>query len=617
MTAQQKSTLNKKVIFGIIAIVVILGAAGGYYGWYLPTMQAEEARRATQEAYQKKLALIPHADTFVHQVAGDPQYLDPAVDYETSGGYIILNVYEQLIFYKGGSGVTLVPVLAQEMPTISDGGKTYTFKLRQNVKFHDGTPFNASCVKYSLDRTIIINYADGPSWMYDHILGAAKYMTSKMTDADMKEYLAAGGVEVVDNYTVRVKLTAPYGPMIYILAFSGAAIVSPTAVEKHGGVVPGKHNSWMDTNMVGTGPYKFVEWVPRQRVVIEAWSGYWREPAKIKRAIIQTVPELGARELALFTGEADTVGIPTTNIFDIMQKDPWVKESKIATRSDLQMTPAGTGMTVLAAYPQFAITYIGMNVRFPPLDNIDFRYGLSYAFDYKTFITDIQNGFGEIPKGCIPRGMLGYDPNVFTFGLDAAKAKEYFLKAKAAGVYKDGLTLQYYYNAGNEARRRAGLLLKDSIDKLNVGFTIDVLELDWPTFLAKTRQGTAPLFCVGWVVDYGDPHDFAVPFGHSTQGTLAKRVGLNITGLDDKIIAASLMTDASERQKAYTEIQNIMNKEARYIWLVQPTTYLVFRDWVQVTIDPDLKIPDQANPNYYGFYLYTMWKGYPPPPSTK
>lgn len=114
MTTQQKPTLNRKVIIGIIAIVVILGATSGYYFWYLPAMQAEEARKKAEEArrlaeeeYRKKLALIPHADTFVHQVIGDPQFLDPAVAYETAGGYIILNVYENLIFFKGGSAATL------------------------------------------------------------------------------------------------------------------------------------------------------------------------------------------------------------------------------------------------------------------------------------------------------------------------------------------------------------------------------------------------------------------------------------------------------------------------------------------------------------------------------
>lgn len=351
MTTEKKSTLNMKTIVAIVLVLIVLGGTGGYYFWYLPAEQqrvSEEAKRAAEEALKRKNALIPRPDTFVAQVIGDPQFLDPATDYETSGGYIIMNVYETLIWYKGASAATLEPVLAAEMPTITNNGMTYTFKLRQNVKFHDGMPFNASAVKYSIDRMILINEPDGPSWMYDPIRGAAKYMSSKMTAADAKDYLAAGGVEVFDNYTVRINLDRAYSPILYILAFSGACIVSPTAVEKHGGVVPGKHNEWMDKNMVGSGPYKFVEWVSRQRVVIEAFEGYWRPPARIKRAVIQTVPEYGARQLALYTGEADAVGIPAANIWDIMQKDPWIKEGKPTLRTDLSLRPGGTSISLYA-----------------------------------------------------------------------------------------------------------------------------------------------------------------------------------------------------------------------------------------------------------------------------
>ncbi len=594
MSTEKKTTLNKKMIMGIVAILVILLGTGGYYFWYLPAA---------------RIMSIPHPDTFVHQVTGDPQWLDPAIDYETAGGYIIMNVYETLIWYKGGSAAKLEPLLAQEMPTVASNGLTYTFKLRQNVKFHDGTPFNASAAKFSIDRMILINHPDGPSWMYDAIKGAANYMASKMTDDDAKAYLAAGGLEVVDNYTLRINLDKPYSPILYILAFSGACIVSPTAVMKHGGVVPGKDNDWMAKNMVGTGPYQFVEWVPSQRVVIQAFDGYWRAPAKIKRAIIQTVPEYGARTLAFYTGEADAITIPASNIWDIMQKDPWTKQGTVALRTDLSLRPSGTGVSIYAAYPQFSVNYIGMNVGQKPLDNKDFRYGLSYAFDYKTFITDIANGFMVPGKGPIPQGLFGYDDKVFSFSYDPAKAKDYFAKAKAAGAYQDGLTIAYYYSSGNEVRRRGGLLLKDSIDKLNVGFTISVQELDWPTFLAKTRRAEAPLFLIGWAVDYADPHDFAQPFGHS-KGSIAHRVGLNITGLDDKIMAAAQIVDPAVRQKAYSDITNTINQEAYYIWVGQGTTYLVFRDWVKVTMDPDLNMPTQANPMFYGYYLYTMWKGY-------
>jgi len=574
----------------------MIGSTGGYYLWYLPN---------------QKLSRIPHPQTLVVQILGDPQFLDSATGYEATGESIIFNVYETLIWYKGGSAATLEPLLASEMPKISPDGLTYTFKIRQNVKFHDGTPLNASAVKYSIDRTILINEPDGPSWMYSPIKGAEAYMASKMTKADADAYQAAGGVTVVDSSTVNINLSRPYSPILYVLAFGGAAIVSPSAVEAHGGVVPGKHNEWMDKNMVGTGPYKFVEWVPKQRIVLDRFDNYWRTPAKIGRVIMQIVPEVGSRELALFTGDADMAVITTANAFDFMQKDPWVSSRKIVVKSDLQLKPVDTGLSVYAGYPTLSVTYIGMNVRIPPLNNTDFRYGLSYAFNYKTFLDDVSNGFGIPGRGPIPKGLFGYDESVFQFSYDPAKAKEYFLKAKAAGAYKDGMKLGFYYNAGNELRRRGGLLLKDSIDALNVGFSVDVNELDWPTFLYKGRHGDLPLFLIGWTVDYADPNDFAQPFGDS-RGTVSNRVALNIPGLNDKIAQAAATVDPALRQKMYSNITNIINKAAYYIWVGQTTQFMVMRDWVQMTWDPDTNTPTQSNPMYGGlYYYYTMWKGYP------
>ncbi|HMK83277.1 MAG TPA: ABC transporter substrate-binding protein [Candidatus Bathyarchaeia archaeon] len=574
----------------------MIGSTGGYYLWYLPN---------------QKLSRIPHPQTLVVQILGDPQFLDSATGYEATGESIIFNVYETLIWYKGGSAATLEPLLASEMPKISPDGLTYTFKIRQNVKFHDGTPLNASAVKYSIDRTILINEPDGPSWMYSPIKGAEAYMASKMTKADADAYQAAGGVTVVDSSTVNINLSRPYSPILYVLAFGGAAIVSPSAVEAHGGVVPGKHNEWMDKNMVGTGPYKFVEWVPKQRIVLDRFDNYWRTPAKIGRVIMQIVPEVGSRELALFTGDADMAVITTANAFDFMQKDPWVSSRKIVVKSDLQLKPVDTGLSVYAGYPTLSVTYIGMNVRIPPLNNTDFRYGLSYAFNYKTFLDDVNNGFGIPGRGPIPKGLFGYDESVFQFSYDPAKAKEYFLKAKAAGAYKDGMKLGFYYNAGNELRRRGGLLLKDSIDALNVGFSVDVNELDWPTFLYKGRHGDLPLFLIGWTVDYADPNDFEQPFGDS-RGTVSNRVALNIPGLNDKIAQAAATVDPALRQKMYSNITNIINKAAYYIWVGQTTQFMVMRDWVQMTWDPDTNTPTQSNPMYGGlYYYYTMWKGYP------
>jgi peptide/nickel transport system substrate-binding protein len=609
--------LDKRVIFGVVVILVILGASGGYYYWYLPAEQrrlAEEAKRAAEEVLKRKNALIPHPDTIVHLVFQDPQFLDPAVDYEPPGVYIIQNVYETLVWYKGAGLTKMEPVLAEAMPTISADGLTYTFKLRKNVKFHDGTPFNASCVKYSLDRIILIN--EVPARSYENaVKGVKKYINSNMTQADVKEFLATRGFEVIDEYTFRINLQQPYAPLLDLLCGGGsgtsARIVSPTAVEKHGGIVPGKHNDWMDTHMVGTGPYVFVEWVPRTRVVVEAFEGYWRGPAKIKKAIIQTVAELSSRELSLLVGEADMIGISAPNAFDIVQEGPWLKERRIVVRSDLSPSPQGTGISIVYG-PSTQFYFISLNARFPPLDNKDFRYGLSYSFDQNTFINDAVGGFAESVKSCIPKGVLGGDEDVFSFTYDPAKAKEYFMKAKTAGVYQEGVKVKCFYNTGDELRRRGGLLLKDNVEKLNVGVTIDLQELDWPQFLRQIRAFTNPIYMGSNFYNLFDPDDFVRGFAYSKNpGSNGDRAKVVLgSEWDAKIERAVGLTDLAERKKLYGEIASRLNQEAHFIWTGQRFTFKVMRDWVRSRIDSEMGVSTQANPALAEYYLYDLWKGY-------
>jgi peptide/nickel transport system substrate-binding protein len=206
---------------------------------------------------------------------------------------------------------------------------------------------------------------------------------------------------------------------------------------------------------------------------------------------------------------------------------------------------------------------------------------MRYAFDYKTFTDTVVNGFGIRARSGIPKGLLGYDERIPLVEYDPVKAKEYFLKAKAAGAYKDGDIVTMYYNTGNEPRRRGCLLFKDAIEKLGVGLTINVQELDWPTFLAKIRTKELPIFFVGWAPDYADPDDYAIPFYDGRKGTFAIRVGYNNDTINKLIDQASTELDPKKRAELYLEIQREVNEEAVYIWTVQPMYTFVMRDWVK------------------------------------
>jgi peptide/nickel transport system substrate-binding protein len=361
--------------------------------------------------------------------------------------------------------------------------------------------------------------------------------------------------------------------------------VNKKVVEANGGLTPGFYNDWMNQHgtEVGSGPFKLVEWTPKQRVVVERNENYWGTAPKLARVIINEVDEVGTRELALFAGDADVVTLPATNLFDVIDKDKWLSNKEVVTIKpglSVSMDPTYT------VSPNF-----GLNTKWTdpvtgamPMDNRDFRYGMSYAFDYKTFIDTVVNGAAIQGVGPIPPGMFGYNEELvksLQFSYSPDKAKEYFLKAKAAGAYSDGQVITLFYNTGNEARRRGCLLLKDSVAALGVGLTLEVQELDWPTFLAKTRAKELPIFYIGWAPDFADPDDYVPVFANGEIGTFARRQGFNDPAINAKIDQAAIEADPAKRKALYDEVTTWLFQEAYTIWTAVPLNIHVARDWVK------------------------------------
>jgi peptide/nickel transport system substrate-binding protein len=575
------SALITKRMIAIVLVVVILAAAvGGYY-------------------YFVQLPAIERAETFIQQRFGDPRYLDPAVCYETYGGMIISHVYETLLWYKGESTAEFEPILAKSW-TVSSDGLTYTFKLREGVKFHDGTTFNATAVKYSIDRMILINDPHGPCWMYSYIKGAEKYMASNMTDADVRAYKAAEGVKVIGPYEVQITLDKPFAPFLALMAFSAASIVSPAYVEAHGGVKPGSHNEWMDATtpgkggMCGTGPFKFVEWIPKQRIVLERNDAYWRTPAKFKKLIYQRVDEPGSRVLALFAGEADLIDLLPGNFFDVVNKTLWLEKGEVK--------PIKPGVAVYLS-PSLAIAHIGFNVKKPPLNDARFREALICSFPYETFIKTVLNNLGFRLNGPIPKGLLGHDPTIPMQEYNLTKAKQLFLEVGWKGK------ISYYYNTGNVPRMQAGLMLRDSVAKLDVGVEIEVQEFDWPTFLSKLDAGDYEMLMIGWLPDYIDPDDYAVPYCHSTKGTFLMTTGFGdvypeeAAKIDKLVEEAALVVDPARRAEMYKEIVKKMNDMKMYIWVYQSVRLTVCRDSVKGDWSYSF------NPAASGPIIYPLYRG--------
>jgi peptide/nickel transport system substrate-binding protein len=386
---------------------------------------------------------------------------------------------------------------------------------------------------------------------------------------EVDEYLKAEAVKVIDDLTFQITLEMPYAPFVTMLG-NYPRLISPSWVEKNGGFKPGFSNEVIDRYPVGTGPFKFVEWVPKQRIVLERNEEYWGTKASLEKIIFQFVDEFNTRLLAFFAGDADFIYVPAPNAFDLIEKDPWLNEKKVV--------PLKKGY-VFEVHPYLMNTALQFNTKIKPMDNKDFRKGLQYAFNYEQYIKSVANNFAIQPYGVVPQALIS-DTTIPRPTYDVAKAKEFFMKAKATGAFKDGDELTIYYNAGNEARRLGSLLLADSVNSLNVGITIKVQELDWPTFLAKVRARELPIFFIGWSADFADADTFIFSYGHS-HGFFAPRTGYENPEVDRLIDQGRIETDPEKRAKLYHDAQVMINEDAIYILTAEGTNIYCFRDWVK------------------------------------
>ncbi|HEY3431782.1 MAG TPA: ABC transporter substrate-binding protein, partial [Rhodocyclaceae bacterium] len=305
--------------------------------------------------------------TFVEMTFGDPETLDPALDYETAGSAVIQNVYDTLLWYKKDT-TDLVPWLATEIPTTANGGisadgKTYKFKIRTGVKFHDGNDMKPSDIAFSLQRGLLQGGSASPQWlMFEPVLGsgvgAGNNDITDLLDADgskkliddpaalQKEDPAAlkaacekvTAAIVADDAgnTLTFNLAQAWGPFNVTLAGSWAAVMEKSWVASNGGW-DGSCDTWqkfygvtsdvinktkIGTSEMGTGPYMLDHWTPTEEYVLKANENYWVKDAawdgaptgapKLKTVTVKSVSEFSTRYAALQAGDADMITLGST-----------------------------------------------------------------------------------------------------------------------------------------------------------------------------------------------------------------------------------------------------------------------------------------------------------------
>ena len=473
--------------------------------------------------------------TLTFAAGADPDSLDPLNTQSNPGEQVNRMMYDNLVRFN--AKMQIEPALAESW-TQSPDGLAWTFKLRKGVRFHDGTPFDAKAVKYFFDR----------------VLGDEKPFKASLYTPFVQ------GAQVVDDGTVRVMLKQPFAAFLFRLAHSAGGIASPAAHQKWG--------KDLTLHPVGTGPFKFVEWVKGDRVVLERNDGYWGGRPRLDRVTVKTVREDSARVLMLESGDADLiVNIPPEDIPRLR------KDARFAVES----------------IPTARTLYVVINVKKKPFDDLRVRQALNYAVNREAIVKSLFQGNAEVIPGIVAPLQNGF-AKLGGYAYDPKKAKELLAQA---GV--SALKVKLWSPKGRYVK---DFELAQAVqqDLAAVGVDAALSTMEWGAYLSATKtaadQTDRELFLLGWSPSTGEARWGMFPLLHSSQQAPKgdNRGFFASKALDDAIDKATTATSEPARLGALREAQQIIIKEATAIFLISPNMIVGASKQVHAVVNLPLEL---------------------------
>ncbi len=465
--------------------------------------------------------------------------LDPSASFALATGMAVgRNIFDRLVEHD--EGLNILPGLSTQWSASRDG-RTWTFKLRQGVRFHDGTPFNADAVVFNVTRAIdpqLRLFAGTFAW------GGVK------------------GARKVDDFTVEISGDQPLPALLNNIADSGLGVIqSPAAIQRA--------RDPRDFVPVGTGPFKFVSWVPDGDLVLEANREYWGSPPSVDRLVIRAMPTVTTRVNLLEAGEVDLI--------------TQVPIHEIARLKGLR----GVEVDARAAT---SWTYIAMNTTKPQFSDVRVRRALNYLVDKQTIIAKVLFGVGRVADSPIGSAYRAHK-SVKVYQYDPGFAKQLLEEAGwrpgPDGVrVRDGqrLAATLWVPVG---RFPGGAEMAQVVASAfrGVGVDVRVQELEFAAYLGELRRSQAEsrieLVMAGWGT--ADPDSGMRPVLHSQ--SLPPR-GNNLAfyrnaQVDDLLDRGAAAVDPAARLQIYGRVQEIVMDDAPWLFLTERREAVAWRAHVR------------------------------------
>jgi len=507
---------------------------------------AQITQPATQAATQVSRPILRIA-TETGLDALDPENNQTTLDNEYGSA-----IYEELV--GRDAQYNLAPGLALSWKQVDTD--TWELKLRQGVKFQDGTPFNAEAVKYNIERTINPKLASRSGLFTPYLAGAV----------------------VVDEYTVQIKTVGNCPFLPYVLASGFLGMVSPTAAEKYG--------SAFSRNPVGTGPFKFVKWVENQYVEMTANDDYWGGAPKLGGLYWKIIPDQSSRALALESGDVDLISNPPPEMFLQFKSDP-----------KYQVTQSETNIMVA----------LWLNPEVPNLTDLRVRQAILYSIDQQSILTNLVKGLAAPayqPLGAVVFGMLPPDkvPKGGFYAYDPTKSRQLLAEAgwtatNSNGLLeKDGKTLTVTLSSPSGRYLEDEQIVGASAAYMRaVGIDAKVQVLDDSTLFSEIVEHKLDMFMCswGWEVGYPEPSFYLVYHSEAPGGQAAWAQWKNPEA--DKLIEQSLVApDPAVRSNLYQEISLMIMNAA-----IQEPIYYQENLWAGVSAIHGFVVQPSGDPAFW------------------
>lgn len=487
-------------------------------------------------------------DSIVRFTEDWPTYIDPAVGNDFSDSMSLVNLYDSLVFPKLDGSI--VPHLATEW-SISPDNLTYTFKLRKDVKFHNGDQLTAHDVVFSAERFLTIGEG------YSYLL--------QTKDKDGKIIAGIESVKALDDYTVEFKLVKPFGP--FVSALVRLYIVNKNQVmanidktDTMYGEFGDYGKKWLLTNDAGSGPYMVKEMKMEEHLLAEKFDDFWGGW------------EEGSPDFFKLFAWPGEVTVRT-----LMKAREEEVSSEFMPPEGYVVLDAIEGIDIASWLAPHNLQ-IMLNTQKPPTDDVHFRKALAYIMEYSVVVNDIWPKYVQ-SIGPVPQMLPGHNPNVLQYTRNIEKAREELALSKYAG--QDNIPFTLSWCAEVPAEERVALLFQ--ANAAEIGVDVEIFKKPFGSMIddAQTVETTPNGSIVYVAAHYNEAGSMLETRYHSkSQGSWEQMEWLGMPDIDAAIEDALATVDQKERFAKYAKIQETLVDLAPTIWLADQAMEFAYQDYL-------------------------------------